>query len=79
MLPESIPMKTIAPRQKQILSYLESYITEHRVAPTHKEIGQHIGIHPTVVSRHLWRMEKKGYIKTKPYTRRNITVLERRS
>src|SRR5215475_10931267 len=58
------PMATLTKRQKQMVDYLEQYITEHGYAPTLAEIGQHFGLSSlATVHKHLRNLEQKGAIR----------------
>ncbi len=57
-------MATLTKRQKQLVDFLENYITEHGYAPTLSEVGQYFGLSSlATVHKHLHNLEKKGYIK----------------
>jgi repressor LexA len=57
-------MATLTKRQKQLIDYLENYITENGYAPTLSEVGQYFGLSSlATVHKHLHNLEQKGYIK----------------
>ncbi|MBV8136695.1 MAG: transcriptional repressor LexA [Deltaproteobacteria bacterium] len=57
-------MATLTKRQKQMVDYLEQYISEHGYAPTLAEIGQHFGLSSlATVHKHLRNLEQKGAIR----------------
>jgi repressor LexA len=57
-------MATLTKRQKQLVDFLENYITEHGYAPTLSEVGQYFGLSSlATVHKHLHNLEKKGFIK----------------
>jgi repressor LexA len=57
-------MATLTKRQKQLVDYLENYITENGYAPTLSEVGQYFGLSSlATVHKHLHNLENKGYIK----------------
>ncbi len=57
-------MATLTKRQKQLIDYLQNYITEHGYAPTLSEVGQYFGLSSlATVHKHLHNLEQKGYIK----------------
>jgi repressor LexA len=61
---ERLMMATLTKRQKQLVDFLENYITEHGYAPTLSEVGQYFGLSSlATVHKHLHNLEKKGYIK----------------
>jgi repressor LexA len=57
-------MATLTKRQKQLVDYLDNYITEHGYAPTLSEVGQYFGLSSlATVHKHLRNLEQKGFIK----------------
>src|SRR5487761_1668634 len=57
-------MATLTKRQKQLVDFLENYITEHGYAPTLSEVGQYFGLSSlATVHKHLRNLEQKGFIK----------------
>jgi repressor LexA len=57
-------METLTKRQKQMVDYLEQYISEHGYAPTLAEIGQYFGLSSlATVHKHLRNLEQKGAIR----------------
>ena len=64
-------------RQKQILEFIENYISEYKMAPTMREIGEGVGIKSTgAVYEILKRLEANGYISIPPGTKRSIRLLK---
>jgi repressor LexA len=57
-------MATLTKRQKQLVDYLENYISEHGYAPTLAEVGQYFGLSSlATVHKHLNNLEQKGFIR----------------
>jgi repressor LexA len=57
-------MATLTKRQKQLVDFLDNYITEHGYAPTLSEVGQFFGLSSlATVHKHLRNLEQKGFIK----------------
>src|ERR1700739_132515 len=57
-------MATLTKRQKQLVDFLENYITEHGYAPTLSGVGQYFGLSSlATVHKHLHNLEQKGFIK----------------
>src|SRR5208283_1727768 len=57
-------MATLTKRQKQMVDYLEQYISEHGYAPTLAETGEYFGISSlATVHKHLRNLENKGFIR----------------
>ncbi|SYZ73224.1 LexA repressor [Candidatus Zixiibacteriota bacterium] len=63
-------------RQKEILEYIESMITEHGKSPTIREIGEKFDISSTNgVRAHLEVLMKKGYIRREKLISRGIELV----
>lgn len=59
----SATMATLTKRQKQMVDFLEHYISEHGYAPTLAEIGEYFGLSSlATVHKHLRNLEQKGAI-----------------
>jgi repressor LexA len=57
-------MATLTKRQKQLVDFLNHYITQHGYAPTLSEVGQYFGLSSlATVHKHLRNLEQKGFIK----------------
>ena len=62
-------MATLTKRQKQLIDYLNDYISEHGYAPTLAEVGQYFGLSSlATVHKHLHNLEQKGFIKRQTIT-----------
>lgn len=55
-------MSTLTKKQKQILSYVESYIKKNGVSPTFAEIGRHTKKVFSTVHEHVEALIKKGFL-----------------
>jgi repressor LexA len=65
-------------RQKQLVDYLEGYITKQGYAPTLEEIGAHFGLSSlATIHKHLTNLEKKGLIRRKWNRSRALEVVPR--
>jgi repressor LexA len=63
-------------RQRQILDYLTSYVTEHGYAPSFEEIAAQFNYNSlATVHEHLSNLERKGYIKRSYNESRAIEIL----
>src|ERR1700730_7042455 len=74
-------MATLTKRQKQLIDYLNDYISEHGYAPTLAEVGQYFGLSSlATVHKHLHSLEQKGFIKRQHNHSRalEVAVLEKR-
>ncbi|WP_461834825.1 transcriptional repressor LexA [Desulfothermus sp.] len=67
----------ITERQKQLLEFIEKFMSEHGMAPTIREIGEGIGVKSTgAVYDILKRLEAKGYLQIPKGTKRSIKLLK---
>jgi repressor LexA len=63
-------------RQREILTYLESYIRERQYAPSFEEIAEHFRFASlATVHEHLTNLERKGYIRRSYNESRSVEVL----
>jgi len=70
-------MATLTRRQKQLMDYLNNYISEHGYAPTLSEVGEHFGLSSlATVHKHLHNLEQKGFIKRQHNHSRALEVAE---
>jgi repressor LexA len=54
---------TLTKRQKQLIDYLNQYISDNGYAPTLAEVGAYFGLSSlATVHKHLHNLEKKGFI-----------------
>ncbi|HVA77151.1 MAG TPA: transcriptional repressor LexA [Candidatus Binataceae bacterium] len=57
-------MATLTKRQKQMVDYLENYISQNGYAPTLAEVGEYFGLSSlATVHKHLRNLEQKGFIR----------------
>ena len=66
-------------RQWEILRFLKKFITEHRYAPTYREIAKHFDISVKCAVDHITALKRKGYIKTENKISRSITIIEEKN
>jgi repressor LexA len=70
----------LSPRQQEVLSFIEQFLTEEGSPPTLREIGKALGIRSTnAVNDHLKALERKGAIMRHRSRSRGITLPERPS
>jgi len=62
-------------RQKEIFSFIKSFIKERGYPPSVREIGDHFNIYPRAAFDHLKALEKKGYLKRQSSTSRGLEIL----
>ncbi|MCR5624174.1 MAG: transcriptional repressor LexA, partial [Lachnospiraceae bacterium] len=68
--------RQLSVKQKQILDFIRSEISEKNYAPSVREICNNVNLKSTSsVHAHLVTLEKKGYIKKDPSKPRNITLV----
>jgi repressor LexA len=61
-------------RQQEILTFIESYMQEHGVPPSVREIGQQFHIYPRAAHDHLRALERRGAIKRTPLKSRGVQL-----
>lgn len=53
----------LTPKQKNILDYIVSYVSEKAVAPSYREIADEVGLtSPATVHQHIHALQRKGYV-----------------
>lgn len=63
-------------RQKELVDYLDAYISKAGYAPTLEEIGQHFGLTSlATIHKHLTNLERKGMIRRKWNRSRALEVV----
>ena len=74
--PEAGEEMSLTKRQREILTYLDSYSGERGYAPSFEEIASHFNYNSlATVHEHLTKLERKGYIKRAYNESRGIEVL----
>lgn len=60
---KNTPKKSLTPKEKAILTFLEQYFDEHAMAPSFREIKEHFGYASYFsVQRYLKQLDEKAYI-----------------
>ena len=68
--------QNLSPRQRKILSFIESFIAEKGYPPTIREIGLEVGIASTsVVNYNLNKLVERGYIERAPEVSRGLRLM----
>jgi repressor LexA len=68
-------MSPLTERQRQVYTFLTTYLCAHSFPPTLREIAQHLNISGNLgVLRHLKALERAGLIKRNPGSSRSITL-----
>lgn len=69
-------MRSLTPRQTEILEFLREFRQEEGSAPTYREIANHFGFKsPKAASDHVCALEKKGYVRRHGGRSRGIELL----
>jgi repressor LexA len=68
-------MMELTPRQKEIFSFVGTFIKEQGYPPSIREIGQQFRIYPRAVFDHLKALEKKGYLRRRSSMSRGLEML----
>jgi repressor LexA len=56
--------RSLTPKQKQILEWIEDYLKSHQTMPSRREIASGIGLSsPATIQQHIEALEKKGFLK----------------
>ena len=72
--------KTLSPRQKSLLTYIETFLAERGYIPTLAEMAKALGVSSLqAVKDHLTALERKGYLRRSPGRPRAIELLSDRS
>ena len=72
--------KVLSPRQKSLLTYIETFLTERGYVPTLAEMAKALGVSSLqAVKDHLSALERKGYLRRSPGRPRAIELLSDRS
>ena len=67
-------MISLTDRQKAILDFLKSFVSESGYPPTVRDIGSHFNIQWAAAKNHLKALETKGYIRVNQYKSRGIEI-----
>ncbi|MFZ0887629.1 MAG: transcriptional repressor LexA [Candidatus Binataceae bacterium] len=72
-------MNTLTRRQKQLLDFIDHYISEHGYAPTLQEMGRYFGLSSlATVHKHVRNLEEKGFVRRRHNHSRALEVSARR-
>jgi repressor LexA len=64
-------------KQKEVLDYIEAFMTAKGYSPSIEEIAAHFGFSsPNAVFKHLKALEKRGYIRRHSHAARSIEILK---
>jgi repressor LexA len=72
-------MLPLTKRQREILDYLNEFISQHGYAPSLEEIGRRFGLSSlATVHKHLTNLEEKGFIKRSWNRSRSVELVSTR-
>ena len=69
--------RRLDPNAQCVYAFLQSYIAEHKVPPTHREIADACYISKGTVATVLWRLETRRLIDLIPGKARGIILIDR--
>src|ERR1035437_6392527 len=73
-------MLPLTKRQREILDYLNEFITQHGYAPSLEEIGRRFGLSSlATVHKHLTNLQEKGFIKRAWNRSRSVEMIPTRT
>src|SRR6185503_13742584 len=73
-------MLPLTKRQREILDYLNEFITQHGYAPSLEEIGRRFGLSSlATVHKHLTNLQEKGFIKRAWNRSRSVEMVATRT
>jgi len=65
----------LTPRQKQILTYIETYVEKHDYAPSFREIADALELRSVAtVAEHIDTLKHKGYLHKEPTMARSVQL-----
>jgi len=65
----------LTPRQREIFSFIRTFVKERGYPPSVREIGEHFKIYPRAAFDHLKALERKGYLRRQGSMSRGIEIL----
>jgi SOS-response transcriptional repressor LexA len=69
-------VKSLTPRQRDVLEFIRSFTADHGWPPTYRQIGAHFGFRSAAgAGDHLRRLCKKGYLESVPFKSRALRVV----
>lgn len=69
-------MQGLTKRQREIVDFIETYITTHRYSPSYRDIQQHFGFSSLgSVYNHVQSLKKKGFLPENTQPSRSITLV----
>ena len=72
-----VPLPPLTRRQREILTFFETYRRQHGISPTLEEIAQSLGVNKVTVFGHVAELEKKGaLVRSKRGINRGLSPVE---
>jgi len=69
-------VKGLTKRQRELIDYIQDFITANRYSPSYREISTHFGFTSLgSVYKHIATLKKKGMLSSDPHTSRSVTTL----
>ena len=59
---QQLPLPPLTRRQREILTFFETYRRQHGISPTLEEIAQSLGVNKVTVFGHVAELERKGVL-----------------
>lgn len=69
-------MKTLTPRQRDVIACIRRYVDAHGYPPATREIARDLSITGNAVFGHLTAIERKGHLRRAPGVARGIQLLD---
>lgn len=68
-------MREITEKQRSVLRFIKTYVTENTYPPTVREVSEHFQISLKAVQDHIAALRKKGYLSPSDKKSRSIKIL----
>jgi repressor LexA len=70
-------MKGLTKRQRELIDFIQNYISINRYSPSYREISHHFGFSSLgSVHKHLVTLKKKGFLLSESNSSRSITIID---
>lgn len=70
-------MKELTRRQRELIDFIQNFISNNRYSPSYREISHHFGFNSLgSVHKHIATLKKKGALSSKSRVGRSITTVE---
>lgn len=69
-------MKGLTKRQRELIDFIQNFISTNRYSPSYREIGHYFGFNSVgSVHKHIATLKKKGFLLSESNTSRSITTV----